>query len=179
MANINGLGIVILTVTKYKKSRQFYTKLPPAFGMISVQDGPDFCYQAGARTALSIRKCDLEFQKEQFQQYRAGLHHLSFRTRSRKDVDTTAKFLIGLGAKVVRHPEDRECAPRYYCVLVEVPDSIRLKANFVPGTYFLENDANFGAGEEFIREDGEDLTVLFHQSTSMSRALQTMKFATA
>ncbi len=94
-------------------------------------------------------------------------------------MDTTAKFLIGLGAKVVRHPEVRECAPRYYCVLVEVPDSIRLKANFVPGTYFLENDANFGAGEEFIREDGEDLTVLFHQSTSMSRALQTMKFATA
>ncbi len=108
-----------------------------------------------------------------------GLHHLCFRTRSRKDVDTTAKLLISLGAKVVRDPEVRECASRYYYVLVEGPDGIRLKANFVPGNDFLENDANFGSGEEFIRVDGEDLKALFHQSTSMSRALQTMKFATA
>ena len=179
MANINGLGIVILTVTKYEKSRQFYTKLSPAFGMKLVQDGPDFCYQVGARTALVIRKCDLEFQKEQFQQYGVGLHHLCFGTRSREDVDATAKLLIGLGAKVVRDPEVRECAPRYYYVLVEGPDSIRLKTNFIPGTDFLENDANFGSGEEFIRVDGEDVTAQFHQSTSMSRALQTMKFATA
>jgi len=178
LVNINELAHVILTVAEYDKSHQFYMKILPAFGMTLVHDGPDFCYHAGARTALGIKKCDPEFQKEQFQQYRAGLHHLSFRTRSREDVDKTAKFLIGLGAKVVRHLEVRECAPRYY-FLFEGPDSIRLKASFLPGTYFLENGANFGAGGEFIREDGEDLTVLFHQSTSMSRALQTMKFATA
>lgn len=158
LANINDLGIVILTVTKYEKSRQFYTKLSPAFGMTLVQDGPYFCYHVGARTAPGIRKCDLEFQKEQFQQYRVGLHHLCFKTRSREDVDTTAKLLIGLGATVLRDPEVRECAPRYYYVLVEGPDGIRLKANFVQGTNLLENGANFGSGEEFIRVNGEDLT---------------------
>lgn len=61
MANINGLAHVILTVTKYEKSRQFYTKLLPAFGMTLVHDGPDFCYHVGARTAPDIRKCDPEF----------------------------------------------------------------------------------------------------------------------
>ena len=73
-------------------------------------------------------------------------------------MDTTAKLLIGLGAKIVRGPEVREWAPGYYYVLFEDPDGIRLEVNFVPGTGLLENDANFNFGEEFIRVDGEDLT---------------------
>ena len=84
LVNINGLAHVILTVTEYKKSLQFYTRLLPAFGMTLVHDGPDFCYHVGARTALGIRKCDPEFQEEQFQQYKVGLHHLCFRARSRE-----------------------------------------------------------------------------------------------
>ena len=44
-----------------------------------------------------------------------------------------AKILIGIGAKIVRDPEVRECAPRYYYVLFEDPDGIRLEVNFVPG----------------------------------------------
>ena len=44
LVNINGLAHVILTVTDYEKSRQFYTRLLPAFGMTLVHDGPDFCY---------------------------------------------------------------------------------------------------------------------------------------
>ena len=104
----------------------------------------------GARTAIGIRKCDPEFQEEQFQQYRVGLHHLCFRARSREDVDTAEKLVISLGAKIVRGPEVREWAPGYYYVLLEV--------NFVPGTGLLKNNANFGFGEEFIRVDGEDLT---------------------
>ena len=66
LVNINGLAHVILTVTEYKKSRQFCTRLLPAFGMTSVHDGPDFCYHVGARTAIGIRKCDPEFQEEHF-----------------------------------------------------------------------------------------------------------------
>ena len=157
MVNINGLAHVILTVTQYTKSRSFYTRLLPAFGMTLVHDGPDFCYHVGGRTAIGIRKCDPEFQDEQFQQYRVGLHHLCFRARSREDVDTTAKLAAGLGAKLVRGPEVREWAPGYYYVLFEDPDGIRLEVNFVPGTGLLKQDTKFGFGEEFIRLDGEDL----------------------
>ena len=157
MVNINGLAHVILTVTQYTKSRSFYTRLLPAFGMTLVHDGPDFCYHVGGRTAIGIRKCDPEFQDEQFQQYRVGLHHLCFRARSREDVDTTAKLAAGLGAKLVRGPEVREWAPGYYYVLFEDPDGIRLEVNFVPGTGLLKQDTKIGFGEEFIRLDGEDL----------------------
>ena len=157
MVNINGLAHVILTVTQYTKSRSFYTRLLPAFGMTLVHDGPDFCYHVGGRTAIGIRKCDPEFQDEQFQQYRVGLHHLCFRARSREDVNTAAKLAAGLGGKLVRGPEVREWAPGYYYVLFEDPDGIRLEVNFVPGSGLLKQDTKFGFGEEFIRIDGEDL----------------------
>ena len=157
MVDINGLAHVILTVTQYTKSRSFYTRLLPAFGMTLVHDGPDFCYHVGGRTAIGIRKCDPEFQDEQFQQYRVGLHHLCFRARSREDVNTAAKLAAGLGAKLVRGPEVREWAPGYYYVLFEDPDGIRLEVNFVPGSGLLKQDTKFGFGEEFIRLDGEDL----------------------
>ena len=157
MVNINGLAHVILTVTQYTKSRSFYTRLLPAFGMTLVHDGPDFCYHVGGRTAIGIRKCDPEFQDEQFQQYRVGLHHLCFRAKSREDVNTAAKLAAGLGAKLVRGPEVREWAPGYYYVLFEDPDGIRLEVNFVPGSGLLKQDTKFGFGEEFIRIDGEDL----------------------
>ena len=157
MVDINGLAHVILTVTQYTKSRNFYTRLLPAFGMALVHDGPDFCYHVGGRTAIGIRKCDPEFQDEQFQQYRVGLHHLCFRARSREDVDTTAILAAGLVAKLVRGPEVREWAPGYYYVLFEDADGIRLEVNFVPGTGLLKQDTNFGFGQEFIRIDGKDL----------------------
>ena len=154
---INGMAHVILTVSRFSEARQFYKSLLPKFGMICVMDGQDFCYHVGGRTAIGIRKCDPEFQDEQFQQYRVGLHHLCFRARSREDVDTTAKLAAGLGAKLVRGPEVREWAPGYYYVLFEDPDGIRLEVNFVPGSGLLKQDTKFGFGEEFIRINGEDL----------------------
>ena len=157
MVNSHGLAHLILTITQYPKSRSFYTRLLPAFGMTLVHDGPDFCYHVGGRTAIGIRKCDPEFQDEQFQQYRVGLHHLCFRARSREDVDTAAKLAAGLGAKLVRGPEVREWAPGYYYVLFEDPDGIRLEVNFVPGSGLLKQDTKFSFGEEFIRIDREDL----------------------
>ncbi|MBH68539.1 MAG: hypothetical protein CMM58_09320 [Rhodospirillaceae bacterium] len=155
--NINGLAHVILTVTQYVSSRKFYSGLLPAFGMTLVHDGPDFCYHVGARTAIGIRKCDAEFDDETFKQYRVGLHHVCFRARSREDVDLAAKLASGLGAKIIRGPEQRDWAPGYYYVLFEDPDGIRLEVNFVPGAGLLDANASFNFGEDYIRVDGKDL----------------------
>ena len=157
MVNINGLAHVILTVSQFTKSRAFYSSLLPAFGMTLVHDGPDFCYHVGARTAIGIRKCDPEFEGEQFKQYRVGLHHLCFRARSKEDVDVAAKLATSLGAKTVRGPETREWAPGYYYALFEDPDGIRLEVNFVPGAGLLGNEANFDFADDYIRVDGKDL----------------------
>ena len=49
--SINGMAHVILTVSQFDKARTFYSTLLPQFGMTCVNDGPDFLYHVGARTA--------------------------------------------------------------------------------------------------------------------------------
>ena len=153
---INGMAHVILTVSQFDKSRIFYNSLLPQFGMSLVHDGEDFCYHVGARTAIGIRKCDPEFLGERFEQYRVGLHHLCLRARSREDVDKTAKLVTKLGAQIIRGPEERDWAQGYYYVLFEDPDGIRFEVNFIPGAGLLKKGESFGAGEDYVRVEGQD-----------------------
>jgi catechol 2,3-dioxygenase-like lactoylglutathione lyase family enzyme len=157
MIDINGMAHVILTVTQYEAAHRFYSALLPEFGMVKVNDGPDFLYHVGARTAIGIRRCDPEFEQERFEQYRVGLHHLCLRAKSREDVDKTAALAQSLGATMIRGPEERDWAPNYYYVLFEDPDGIRFEVNHVPGTGLLNSGATFGSAEDYIRKDGEDL----------------------
>ena len=153
---INGMAHVILTVSQFDKARAFYSSLLPQFGMSLVHDGEDFCYHVGARTAIGIRKCDPEFLGERFEQYRVGLHHLCLRARSREDVDKTAKLVTKLGAQIIRGPEERDWTQGYYYVLFEDPDGIRFEVNFIPGAGLLKKGESFGAGEDYVRVEGQD-----------------------
>ncbi len=154
---INGMAHVILTVSQFEKARAFYSALLPQFGMTCVNDGPDFCYHVGARTAIGVRRCDPEFEGERFRQYRVGLHHLCLRGRSREDVDKSAVLATKLGAIIIRGPEERDWAPEYYYVLFEDPDGIRLEVNFIPGAGLLKEGESFGSGSDYVRVDGHDL----------------------
>ena len=155
--SINGMAHVILTVSQFEKARAFYSNLLPNFGMVCVSDGPDFCYHVGARTAIGVRRCDPEFEGERFQQYRVGLHHLCLRGRSREDVDKTAALAAGLGATIIRGPEERDWAKGYYYVLFEDPDGIRFEVNFIPGTGLLKKGESFGSSNDYVRVGGKDL----------------------
>ncbi len=157
MIDINGMAHVILCVTQFEKAHRFYSSLLPAFGMTKVNDGPDFLYHVGARTAIGVRRCDPEFEQERFEQYRVGLHHLCLRAKSNDDVDKTAELAASLGAKIIRGPEERDWAPGYYYVLFEDPDGIRLEVNHVPGTGLLNSEADFGSADDYVRVDGKDI----------------------
>ena len=74
-----------------------------------------------------------------------------------KDVDETAILASKLGAKIVRGPEERDWAPGYYYVLFEDPDGIRIEVNYVPGVGLFETGQSFGSGEDYVRENGQDL----------------------
>ena len=100
---------------------------------------------------------DPEFAGEAFQQYRVGLHHICLRARSREDIDKTAELASSLGANIIRGPEERDWAPGYYYVLFEDPDGIRIEVNYVPGVGLFKDGESFGSGEDYVRENGQDV----------------------
>ncbi len=149
MIDINGMAHVILTVSQYDKAKAFYGRLMPAMGLECVFDGNDMTYFVGARTALGIQPCKLEFAGERFEQGRVGLHHICFRARSREDVDKVDALLREMGAHIVTPGQEGHWAPGYYYVLFEDPDGIRVEVNHVPGRGVLADDAGFNPGDDF------------------------------
>ena len=138
---INGVAHTFLTVSNFTACRTFYGHLLPFLGMEPVLDAEGVYYCVGGRTAVGIMQADASRRDERFVQFRVGLHHLCFRARERADVDRLHDFLVDIGATIVHPPEDGPWAPRYYSVLFEDPDGIRLELNHVPGRGLLADDA--------------------------------------
>ncbi|MES2940172.1 MAG: VOC family protein [Pseudomonadota bacterium] len=153
MIQVNGMAHVILTVSSFDAALGFYGRLLPFFGLEQVFRGADFAYWVGGRTALGIQRCEEAYREERFVQYRVGLHHLSFRARTRADVDATGAFLREMGAAIVRGPMEGSWAPGYYYVLFEDPDGIRLEICHVPGAGVLQEDVAFDGSKDFKPAD--------------------------
>ena len=140
MIEVNGMAHVILTVSRFEESREFYCELLPFLGMRKVYDGNNFVYHVGGRTALGIQRPAPEYANERFEQNRVGLHHLCLRARSRDDVDAAAAKLREMGATIDRGPVEGDWAPGYYYIVFEDPDGIRLEINYIPGKGLLAAD---------------------------------------
>jgi catechol 2,3-dioxygenase-like lactoylglutathione lyase family enzyme len=134
---INGMAHVILTASNFERSRAFYRRLLPFLGLTPMIDNDGFYYCVGGRTALGISAPSPEFAGAPFEQRRVGLHHLCFRARERADVDELHRFVLTLGANIIRAPREDSWAPGYYSLLFEDPDGVRLEINHVPGKGLL------------------------------------------
>lgn len=130
---IAGAAHVILTVSSWESAREFYGSLCEFLGLTKYLDSDEILYYVGGKTALGIEPCAPEHRKKRFVQSRVGLHHVCFRARLREDVDRLHEFLVERGATIVHGPEEGPWAPKYYSVLFEDPDGIRLELNHVPG----------------------------------------------
>lgn len=131
--DINGIAHVYVTVQDFERCRPFYGALFAFLNMECLVDTRELFYCVGGRTGVGIRAASRARRNEPFDQYRAGLHHLCFRARSREDVDALASFVVEHGARIVAGPRDDDWAPGYYSVLFEDPCGTRLEANYVPG----------------------------------------------
>ena len=130
---LNGIAHVYLTVKDFAACLPFYEQLLDFFEMQCLVKTNQLYYCVGSRTGVGIRAASQAHRTTPFDQYRAGLHHLCFRARSREDVNTVYEFVVKLGATIVHPPEESEWAPGYYSVLFEDPDGLRLEVNYVPG----------------------------------------------
>ena len=149
MIEVNGMAHVILTVSDWDRCRSFYEALLPFLGLKQAFSGEDMIYYVGGRTALGVSRCDDAYAKDRFVQNSVGLHHLSFRARSRGDVDQVYAFLQGQNATVVHPPEEGPWAPGYYSVLFEDPVGTRLEVNYVPGKGIFADGAGFNPSGDY------------------------------
>lgn len=134
---INGIAHIQLTVSDFARSRRFYEPLLAFLGLHVVMDFDGFYYCVGGRTGVALSSAGESAREDRFDQHRVGLHHVCFRARERADVDAVHEFARGLGAKIIRAPEEGPYAPGYYSTLFEDPDGIRLEVNHVPGKGLL------------------------------------------
>jgi catechol 2,3-dioxygenase-like lactoylglutathione lyase family enzyme len=136
---INGIAHVYLTVADFDAARPFYRRLLALFDMRCLVDTDELYYCVGARTGVGIRRAR---QADPFDPYRAGLHHLCFRARSRADVEGVAAAVEGFGGRLVHAPQEDDWAPGYYSVMFEDPCGTRLEVNHVPGKGNLAEDVS-------------------------------------
>ena len=102
---INGIAHVYLSVTNFEACTAFYRRLLPFLGLTRiVHDDANTFYCIGGRTGFGLTRCAEEHREARFAQDRAGLHHVCFRARSRKDVDAVHELVRGLGAKISVRP---------------------------------------------------------------------------
>jgi catechol 2,3-dioxygenase-like lactoylglutathione lyase family enzyme len=130
---LNGIAHVYLTVRDFDACLPFYERLLAFFEMQVLIRTPTLFYCVGSRTGVAIRAASAAHAATTFDAYRAGLHHLCFRARSRADVDAVHAFIVELRATVVHPPREDDWAPGYYSVLFEDPGGLRLEVNHVPG----------------------------------------------
>lgn len=142
--DINGVAHVIFRVNRIAECIAFYDQLMPFLGLRAVEPRSDgFVYYVGGRTALGIRRADPEHAGAVHVETGPGIDHLCFRAREREHVDRLYVFLRGIGADIVRAPEEGPWAPGYYSVSFRDPEGIRLELNHVPGTGLLAEGAGF------------------------------------
>jgi catechol 2,3-dioxygenase-like lactoylglutathione lyase family enzyme len=142
---INGIAHLYITVADFAAARPFYVRLLALFGMRCLVDTADLYYCVGARTGVGIRRAH---HPEPFDQYRAGLHHVCFRARSRADVEAVADVVESYGGRLVHAPREDGWAPGYFSVLFEDPCGTRLEVNFVPGKGNLDEQISLPLAAE-------------------------------
>jgi catechol 2,3-dioxygenase-like lactoylglutathione lyase family enzyme len=144
MIEINGVAHVILRANRIEECIAFYDRVMPFLGLEPVEPrSEEFVYYVGGRTALGIRGADPEHADVPHSETGPGVDHLCFRARSREDVDAAHEFLLGIGADIVRAPEEGPWAPGYYSLSFRDPEGIRLELNHVPGKGLLAEGASF------------------------------------
>jgi len=131
--SLNGIAHVYITVQDFSLCRPFYRALLPFLDMECLIDTDVLYYCVGSRTGVAIRAAAPGHEDTSFDPYRAGLHHLCFRARSREDVDSIESFVRRLGAVIVHPAREDDWAPGYYSLLFEDPGGTRLEVNHVPG----------------------------------------------
>jgi len=148
--NINGIAHIALNVLNLNKSKKFYDKILPYFGLKLFHQSNKSFYYIGGKTGILIQQLpNIKSNNLKFSQNNIGLHHFCFRMRSKNAIDNLHIHLKKNNIKIIRGPINGSWVPGYYYILFEDPDKIRIEANFVPSKGVFNDGVKFNPSNDY------------------------------
>jgi catechol 2,3-dioxygenase-like lactoylglutathione lyase family enzyme len=131
-----GVEHLDLTVNDLQRSLPFYAKVLEYLGFRRVAHESYIAWSNG-HMGIGFRVAAPEEKGIAFNRYRAGLHHLALRAKSREDVDEFYQFLLQEGITILDPPaEYPQYGPNYYAVFFADPDGMKLEFVHFPWGYW-------------------------------------------
>ncbi len=125
MAKVVGVDHLSISVSDFKASKAFYSRLLKFLGFKILDEYEDAIGWTNGKTRLWISAADSKGKKHKYRFGDTGFHHYAFRLNSKKAVDDLQKFLKDEKAKVV--DPAGEYYENYYGVYFEDPDGLELE----------------------------------------------------
>jgi catechol 2,3-dioxygenase-like lactoylglutathione lyase family enzyme len=125
MVRVVGIDHLVIRVSDYQKSKDFYGKLFTFLGFDISDEYEDAIGWTNGKTRYWISPADEKGRKRKYRIGDVGFHHYAFQLRSRKDVDALQAFLKELGATIV--DPAAEYYDDYYAVFFLDPDGLKLE----------------------------------------------------
>ena len=117
---------VDLTVSDFRRSKDFYAKVLPLMGFERLPKEFGAVAWRGA-SIIAIQPAKPEERDRIHSRYAPGLHHLAFLAPSREAVDGLHAELITLGVVILDSPTDYPYSAGYYAVFLADPDRMNLE----------------------------------------------------
>jgi len=131
MPNVLAIDHLALSVTNYKKSKEFYGKLLGFMGFKVFMRGKNYIGWSNKRTRVIIMPVTAKYKRLKHEKGMVGFHHYSFEMSSRKDVDAVYRFLLKHKMKVL-DPAGEYYGGPFYAVFFADPDGLKLEAMHYP-----------------------------------------------
>lgn len=126
MVRVVGIDHLVIRVSDYRRSKEFYGRLFTFMGFEISEEYPDMIGWTNGKTRFWIGPADAQGRKHKYRIGDVGLHHYAFQLRSRKDVDALQVFLQNeLHASIV--DPAGEYYDDYYAVFFLDPDGLKLE----------------------------------------------------
>ncbi len=126
MPRVVGVDHLVLSVSDFERSREFYGKLLRFLGFRLKHQYGDMAGWSNGKTLFWIAAADAEGRKRKYRKGDVGFHHYAFELSSRKDVDELGAFLEQ-SKMTVLDPPGEYYGHNYYAVYFADPDGMKLE----------------------------------------------------
>ena len=124
--SVDPSGHLTLAVSDFRKSKRFYTELFEWLGFKQIS-GAAWVTQAGF--GIWVRKA--RYSKPRYTFFAPGIHHLCFKTETKRKVDEVYRRLTAKRVPIFDAPKlYPEYTSKYYAVFFADPDGIKIEVAY-------------------------------------------------